>query len=150
MQNNTVETLIGAIVVVVAAAFLFFAYTTTGTGSIGGYDVKARFSSADGIVTGTDVRLHGIKVGTVSSLVLDPKSYAAIVHLNIHNDVPVPDDSSIKITSAGLLGSSYLAIQPGGSDKMLTAGGEITNTQGSVDFMSLIARAIYGNTSGSK
>jgi phospholipid/cholesterol/gamma-HCH transport system substrate-binding protein len=96
------------------------------------------------------VRLHGIKVGTVSSLVLDPKSYAAIVHLNIHNDVPVPDDSSIKITSAGLLGSSYLAIQPGGSDKMLTAGGEITNTQGSVDFMSLIARAIYGNTSGSK
>jgi phospholipid/cholesterol/gamma-HCH transport system substrate-binding protein len=150
MQNNTVETLIGAIVVVVAAAFLFFAYTTTGTGSIGGYDVKARFSSADGIVTGTDVRLHGIKVGTVSSLVLDPKSYAAIVHLNIHNDVPVPDDSSIKITSAGLLGSSYLAIQPGGSDKMLAAGGEITNTQGSVDFMSLIARAIYGNTSGSK
>jgi phospholipid/cholesterol/gamma-HCH transport system substrate-binding protein len=142
--------LIGAIVVVVAAAFLFFAYTTTGTGSIGGYDVKARFSSADGIVTGTDVRLHGIKVGTVSSLVLDPKSYAAIVHLNIHNDVPVPDDSSIKITSAGLLGSSYLAIQPGGSDKMLAAGGEITNTQGSVDFMSLIARAIYGNTSGSK
>jgi len=139
MQNNTVETLIGAIVVVVAAAFLFFAYTTTGTGSIGGYDVKARFSSADGIVT-----------GTVSSLVLDPKSYAAIVHLNIHNDVPVPDDSSIKITSAGLLGSSYLAIQPGGSDKMLAAGGEITNTQGSVDFMSLIARAIYGNTSGSK
>ncbi|MGD0141859.1 MAG: outer membrane lipid asymmetry maintenance protein MlaD [Rhizomicrobium sp.] len=150
MQNNTVETLIGAIVVVVAAAFLFFAYTTTGTGRIGGYDVKARFSSADGIVTGTDVRLHGIKIGTVSSLALDPKSYAAIVHLNIRNDVPVPDDSSIKITSAGLLGSSYLAIQPGGSDKMLAAGGEITNTQGSVDFMSLIARAIYGNSSGSK
>ena len=150
MQNNTVETLIGAIVVVVAAAFLFFAYTTTGTGRIGGYDLQARFSSADGIVTGTDVRLHGIKVGTVSTLSLDPKSYAAIVHLNIHNDVPIPDDSSIKITSSGILGNSYLAIQPGGSDAMLKSGGQITNTQGSVDFMSLIARAIYGNSSGSK
>jgi phospholipid/cholesterol/gamma-HCH transport system substrate-binding protein len=151
MHNNTVETLIGALVIAVATAFLFFAYTTTGSGSIGGYDVKARFSSADGIVTGTDVRLHGIKVGTVSSLTLDPKSgYAAIVHLNIRNDVPVPDDSSVKITSSGILGNSYLAIQPGGSDKMLAAGSEITNTQGSVDFMSLIARAIYGNSSGSK
>jgi phospholipid/cholesterol/gamma-HCH transport system substrate-binding protein len=150
MQNNTVETLIGALVVTVAVAFLFFAYTTTGSGSVGGYDLQARFSSADGIVTGTDVRLHGIKVGTVSTLSLDPKSYAAIVHLNIHNDVPIPDDSSIKITSSGILGNSYLAIQPGGSDAMLKAGGQITNTQGSVDFMSLIARAIYGNSSGSK
>ena len=150
MQNNTVETLIGALVVTVAVAFLFFAYTTTGSGSVGGYDLQARFSSADGIVTGTDVRLHGIKVGTVSTLSLDPKSYAAIVHLNIHNDVPIPDDSSIKITSTGILGNSYLAIQPGGSDAMLKAGGQITNTQGSVDFMSLIARALYGNSSGSK
>ena len=141
---------LGALVIVVASAFLFFAYTTTGTGSVGGYDVKARFSSADGIVTGTDVRLHGIKIGSVSSLTLDPKSYAAIVHLNIRNDVPIPDDSSVKITSSGILGNSYLAIQPGGSDKVLAAGSEITNTQGSVDFMSLIARAIYGNSSGGK
>lgn len=148
MQNNTVETLIGAIVVVVAAAFLFFAYTTTGSGSVSGYDVKAKFSSADGITTGTDVRLHGIKIGTVSSLTLDTKTYAAIVHLSIASNVELPDDSSIKITSAGLLGSSYLAVQPGGSDKMLPAGGEITNTQGSVDFMSLIGRAIYGNSGG--
>ena len=149
MQNNTVETLIGAVVVLVAAAFLFFAYTTTGSGNVSGYDVKADFSSADGILTGTDVRLHGIKIGTVSSLELDPKTYVAIVHLSIQNNVKLPDDSSIKITSAGLLGSSYLAIQPGGSDKMIPPGGEITNTQGSVDFMSLIGRAIYGN-SGSK
>src|ERR1700733_3504573 len=124
MQNNTVETLIGAIVVVVAAAFLFFAYTTTGSGSVSGYDVKARFSSADGIVTGTDVRLHGIEIGTVSSLTLDPKTYAAIAHLSIQSGVQLPDDSSVKITSAGLLGSSCLAVQPGGSNKMIVPGGE--------------------------
>lgn len=149
MQNNTVETLVGAIVVIVAAAFLFFAYTTTGSGSVSGYDVKARFAAADGVASGTDVRLHGIKIGTVTGLVLDPKTYQAVADLSIQNGILLPDDSSIRITSSGLLGSSYLAVQPGGSDKMLHSGGEITNTQGSVDFISLIARAMYGNT-GSK
>lgn len=149
MQNNTVETLIGAIVVAVAAAFLFFAYSSTQSGTINGYDVKASFGSADGIATGADVRLHGIKVGTVSSIELDPKNYDAIVHLSLRNDVHVPDDSSIKVISSLLGGNSYLSIQPGGSDKMLGAGGVITNTQGSIDLMGLIGRAIYGNT-GSK
>ncbi len=148
MQSNTVETLIGALVVLVAAGFLVFAYGTTSSGSISGYDLKARFSSADGINSGTDIRLHGVKIGTVSSVGLDPKTYAAIVHLSLRSDIRIPDNSSIKITSAGILGSSYLAIQPGGSDKMLAAGGEIVNTQGSVDLMSLIGRAIYGNSGG--
>jgi phospholipid/cholesterol/gamma-HCH transport system substrate-binding protein len=148
MQSNTVETLIGALVVLVAAGFLVFAYGTTSSGRISGYDLKARFSSADGINTGTDVRLHGVKIGSVSSVGLDPKTYAAVIHLSIRSDIQIPDDSSIKVTSAGLLGSAYLAIQPGGSDKMLVSGGEITNTQGSVDLMGLIGRVIYGNTGG--
>jgi phospholipid/cholesterol/gamma-HCH transport system substrate-binding protein len=146
MQNNTVETLIGAIVVAVAATFLFFAYTSTGSGSVSGYDVQARFSSADGISPGTDVRLHGIKIGTVSALTLDPKTYMAIAHLSVRNDVQLPDDSAVKITSSGLLGNSYIAIQPGGSDKNLKPGGELTNTQGSVDLMSLIGRAVMGGS----
>ena len=144
MQNNTVETLIGAIVVAVAAGFLFFAYTNTGSGSVSGYEVVAKFSSADGISPGTDIRLHGIKNGTVSGLTLDPKSFMAIAHLNIRNDVELPDDSAVKITSSGLLGNSSVAIQPGGSDKNLKPGGELTNTQGSVDLMSLIGRAVMG------
>jgi phospholipid/cholesterol/gamma-HCH transport system substrate-binding protein len=146
MQNNLVETLIGAVVVAVAAAFLFFAYTTTGAGRVTGYDVVAKFSSADGITPGTDVHLHGIKVGTVASMSLDPKTYLAVVKLSIRDDVKIPDDSSIKITSSGILGASYLSIQPGGSDTMIKPGGVITNTQGSIDLMSLIGRFIYGST----
>lgn len=148
MQNNTVETLIGAIVVIVAAAFLVFAYTSTSSGSFSGYELKARFSSADGITPGTDVRLHGVKVGSVSSVSLDPKNYAAIVHIAFRSDVQIPEDSSIKVTSAGLIGNAYLAVQPGGSDKMLRPDSEIENTQGSVDIMGLIGRAIYGNSGG--
>jgi phospholipid/cholesterol/gamma-HCH transport system substrate-binding protein len=146
MQNNTVETLIGAIVVLVAVGFLMFAYTSTSSGSISGYDLKARFSAADGITPGSDVRLNGIKIGRVSSIVLDPNTYQAVVHVSVLNDVHIPDDSSVKVITSLLGGTSYLAIQPGGSDRMLAAGGEFTNTQGSVDLMGLIGRAIYGNT----
>jgi phospholipid/cholesterol/gamma-HCH transport system substrate-binding protein len=146
-NNNTVETLIGAVVVAIAVAFLVFAYSSTSAGGLSGYPLEARFSSADGITAGTDVRLHGIKIGSVSSVDLDPKTYLAVVYLNIRSQVPIPDDSAIKVTSSGLLGNSYLSIQPGGSLRNLASGGQILNTQGSVDIMGLIGRAIYGNTS---
>lgn len=145
--NNMVETLIGAIVVAIAIGFMFYAYANTSAGGVSGYPLEARFSSADGIVAGTDVRLHGIKVGTVSNVSLDPKTFMAIIRMDIRRDVQIPDDSAIKVTSSGLLGNSYLSIQPGGSPTNLKQGAQIANTQGSVDIMGLIGRAIYGNTS---
>ena len=152
MHNDLVETLIGAIVVAVAVLFLIFAYRSTGAASVGGYELTARVSRVDGIAIGTDVKLSGIKVGEVAALTLDPKDYLVIVHIKIHDEVKVPDDSSLMVTSSGLLGSSYLSIAPGGSDKMLAAGGRIRNTQGSVDLMGLLARfagtAAGGGTNG--
>lgn len=149
MQNNTFETLVGALVVAVAAGFLYFAYTSTQAGSISGYDVMAKFTSADGIATGADVRLHGIKIGTVSSIDLDPKTYQAIVHLSIRDDVHIPDDSSVRVVSSLLGGNAYLSVDPGGDEKMLAGGDMITNTQGSIDITQLIGQLIYGKT-GSK
>jgi phospholipid/cholesterol/gamma-HCH transport system substrate-binding protein len=144
MQNSTVETLIGAIVVAVAVGFLYFAYSTTNAANLSGYDVQAKFQRVDGLAVGTDVKLSGIKIGTVSALMLDPKTYQATVHMSIRNDVKLPDDSSIMVTSTGLLGNSYLSVSPGGSDDMIPAGGSIQNTQGSVDLMSLIGRFASG------
>ena len=153
MRNNTVETLIGAAAVVVAVFFLFFAYRSTGESATAGYELTAKMNKVDGIAVGTDVKLSGIKVGEVSALTLDPRDYLVVVHMTIHNDVKIPDDSSLMVTSSGLLGSSYLSISPGGSDKMLMAGGRIKNTQGSIDLMGLLARfagtAAGGDTTGS-
>jgi phospholipid/cholesterol/gamma-HCH transport system substrate-binding protein len=148
MQNNTVETLIGAVVVFVAAAFLYFAYSSTNSAAMDSYELDARFQRVDGLNVGTDVRLSGIKIGSVSALTLDPKTYQATVHLTIRNDVRLPDDSSIMVTSTGLLGNSYLSVSPGGSDAMLAAGSYIRNTQGSVDLMSLIGRFATGSGNG--
>jgi phospholipid/cholesterol/gamma-HCH transport system substrate-binding protein len=149
MQNNTVETLIGAIVVAVAVGFLYFAYANTNAANLNGYDLEAKFQRVDGLNVGTDVRLSGIKIGSVSALSLDPKTYQATVHLTIRQDVKVPEDSSIMVTSTGLLGNSYLSVSPGGSDDMLGPGGVIRNTQGSVDLMSLIGRFASGAAGGS-
>src|SRR5690349_6043290 len=140
MQNNAFETLVGAVVVVVAAAFLFFAYNSTNAGGLSGYEIKAKLGRVDGLAIGTDVRLSGIKIGTVSALGLDSKSYQANVTMRIRDDVQLPDDSSLMVTSSGLLGNPYVSITPGGSEDMLRPGGEITNTQGSVDVMSLVGR----------
>jgi phospholipid/cholesterol/gamma-HCH transport system substrate-binding protein len=147
MGNNTVETIMGAIVVAVAALFVWYTYSTTGSSNLGGYEVVARLPRVDGIATGTDVRLSGIKIGAVREMTLE-KNYLVTVHMDIHGDVEIPDDSSLVVTSSGLLGGSYVSISPGGSDAMLKPGGQITNVQGAVDVMSLIGRYIGGGGSG--
>lgn len=152
MGNNTVETIMGAVVVAVAAAFLYFAYTNTSSGSLGGYEITAKMPRVDGLATGTDVRLSGIKIGAVNQLTLDPKTYLVTLHLNIRDDIKIPADSSLMVTSSGLLGGSYLSITPGGDEKMLPPGGQIMNVQGSVDLMGLVGRFIGGgnNQGGQK
>jgi len=143
MQNSFVETLIGAAVVVVAAVFFYYGWHTTGSGAVSGYEVVAKFDRIDGIGVGTDVRMSGIKVGTVTTQELDQKTYRALVRMNIKNEILLPEDSSIKVASEGLLGGAYLAISPGGSDTMLTAGAEFETTQGSIDFVGLLGQAIF-------
>ena len=149
MQSNLVETLIGAIVVVIAGVFLFYGYSSSGMRSTAGYHVKAEFDRVDGLANGSDVRLSGIKIGTVVAQKIDPSNYQAIVTLSLVPDVKIPDDSSAKITSEGLLGSNYIAVTPGGSPDYLKDGSEIQFTQGSVDLMGLISQAIF-STSGGK
>lgn len=147
MHNDTVETLIGAIVIAIAVIFVVYAYQTTGT-AMGGYELQAKMNRVDGIAVGTDVRLAGVKVGNVRALTLGP-DYLVTVHMDINKDVKVPDDSSLMVTSSGLLGSSYLAIAPGGSDKMLSAGGFIKNTQGALDMMGLINKFVNSSSGNS-
>jgi phospholipid/cholesterol/gamma-HCH transport system substrate-binding protein len=139
-QNNVAETLIGAVVIAVAVGFLAFAYLRTGSGSLSGYEVNARLPKADGLSVGTDVRLAGIKIGTVTDLTLDPKTYLVTVHMSVRNDIKLPVDSSVLVTQAGFLGGQYLSITPGGDDKMMNAGAFFENAQGSIDIMGLVGR----------
>lgn len=146
MANNIAETIIGAVVLVVAGGFLAYASQGTDFGRGDTYDLKAKFFSADGVTPGIDVRMSGVKVGTVGELSLDKKTFEAVVMLTIGKDYEVPSDTSAKIASDGLLGGSFIALEPGGSEYPLEPGEEIERTQGSVSLIDLLGKAVHSAT----
>ena len=150
MGRNLIETVMGAVVLVVAGVFIVFAYNTAGLRANEGYPLIGKFDRIDGLNDGSDVRLSGIKIGTVIRQELDPKTYLAVVTLNIRPDVKLPSDTSAQISSDGLLGDKYLSLTPGADDEMLKPGEEIRHTQGSVDLVSLVGRLIFGQASEGK
>lgn len=145
-NNNVVEFLVGAIVLAVAGLFLFYAYTTAGVSDVSGYRLNAEFDRVDGLTIGSDVRISGIKVGVVLDEVLDPDNYLARVSFSVDSNVRLPDDSSVKITTSGLFGGSYLSIQPGGSDEILADGDTMSFTQGSIDLIGLLSQAVFSTS----
>ncbi len=144
MNRNAVETVMGAVVLVVAAVFLFFAYTTSQVRAVTGYDVTANFDRVEGLRDGGDVRISGIKVGSIISQTLDPKDYVAVVKMSIEPSIKLPVDSVATIASTGLLGDRYLAIVPGAEDEYIKPGGKIEHTTPPVSLESLIGQFIYG------
>jgi phospholipid/cholesterol/gamma-HCH transport system substrate-binding protein len=148
LGNNIVETIIGAVVLAFATIFLIFAYRTADLGGAsGGLSLTARFGKVDGLQVGSDVRMSGIKVGTVTAQTLDPQTYQAVVRINIDKSIKLPDDTGAKIAAESLLGGNYLDLEPGGSDMILQDGDEITFTQSSVSLMDLIGQAIFSSSS---
>ncbi len=146
MKSNPIETVIGALVVVAAAVFLYFASNVVGvSGPSDTYTVSASFRSAEGISLGTDVRMAGVKIGTVTSMELSQTTFRAEIDVEINNNIAIPDDSAIAVTSEGLLGGNFIEIIPGASEFPVENGGEIEDTQGSVSFISLLMKFVSGN-----
>ena len=143
MKSNVVETFIGAIVIILAAVFLFYSFSVTDNNTNGSYKVIAVFNRIDGIQNGSDVRLSGIKIGTVANSLLNQTTYEAELSLLIENSIKIPDDSSAKITSDGLLGNSYVSIEPGGSEIFIEENGQILFTQGSIDLIGLVGQTLF-------
>lgn len=146
MQNGFVETLLGAAVVAVAVFFFYYGWSSTGAGTVAGYELLARFDRVDGVSVGTDVRMAGIKIGSVTSQELDQKSYRAVVKMNIKPGIDLPEDSSVKVASEGLLGGTFLSVSPGGSDDMMKPGSEFATTQGSIDLLGLALQSMMGGS----
>jgi phospholipid/cholesterol/gamma-HCH transport system substrate-binding protein len=150
-RHSAIEIATGAGVLLVAGAFLVFAIANTGQKfGAEGYPLHARFDHVDGLSVGADVRIAGVKIGSIQSIRLDPKTYLADVGFTVANTVKLTDDSSATVSTDGLLGGKYLALADGGSDKTLPPGGVITITQGTVNLEALIGKYIFGSTGGQK
>lgn len=149
MRESAFETLIGALVVAVAAVFLWFALARGGdAASVSGktYDVTARFNSVSGLARGSDVRIAGVKAGVIKAIEGDPQRFEAVVTLTLDSKWELPDDTDARVSTDGLLGGAYIALEPGGSfDNISQDGtGEIQFTRGSVDLLTLFASFASG------
>ena len=147
MKENKLEVIVGAVVLAVAIGFVVFLYQSTGLSVSNSkhYELKADFRSADGIHVGTDVRLAGVKVGTVSDLSLNIETYRAEAELAIENEVDIPEDSALTVSSEGLLGGNFIEIIPGASYEYMQPGDEFLDTQGSVSLISLLLKFVSGS-----
>ena len=147
MKEYKLEVIIGAVVLAVALGFMVFLYQSTGLSVSNSrhYELKADFRSADGIHVGTDVRLAGVKVGTVSDLSLNVETYRAEAELAIENAVDIPEDSALTVSSEGLLGGNFIEIITGASYEYMQPGDEFLDTQGSVSLISLLLKFVSGS-----
>ncbi len=150
MQGRSLaEVATGAVILAVALLVLGYAVVNSGRGTVGGGEgtrLTARFDRIDGLSNGADVRIAGVRGGTVTDARIDPQTFSAELTLRVDSGLRLPDDTSAEVTSEGLLGGRYVSLVPGGSDKVLADGGRITQTQGSVSLESLLGRFIFSVT----
>ena len=144
MSRNAIETVLGAVVLIVAVGFFIWAYGRSDVGNPGGYTLNATFNSAEGLDPGTDVRMAGIKIGQIEATSLDPKTFQAVVRFSVRQGIELPDDSSAAVVSASLLGGRYLRLEPGGDEKVLKDGGQVQYTQSAVNIEDLVGKYIFG------
>lgn len=145
MAENVSEVIAGGAVLAAAVWFLVYAGQSSGlTRDNASYDLKASFRSVEGITVGTDVKLAGVKIGTISGLELNPTTYFADAKLAIGKNILLPEDSAILISSEGLLGGNFVEVIPGGSPTNLEPGGEILDTQGAVSLVGLLMKFVGG------
>lgn len=144
MAENRAELVAGAGVVAVAVGFLIYMMSGNLSAPSGTYALTASFRSAEGISVGSDVRLAGVKVGTITDMKLNPQTYFADIAVALDSTVQLPTDSAILISSEGLLGGNFVEIIPGGADENLIAGDQIEDTQGSVSLISLLMKFVSG------
>ncbi|MGB2200235.1 MAG: outer membrane lipid asymmetry maintenance protein MlaD [Pseudooceanicola atlanticus] len=146
MSQNTTEVVVGGAVLALAIGFAVYAgqIAGIGSGSGAGYPLSASFRSAQGVNVGTDVRLAGVKVGSVTGIDLDAQTFRAVTHFTVADHVTLPDDSSVVISSEGLLGGNFVEILPGGSPFNYESGDEVLDTQGAVSLVSLLMKFVAG------
>lgn len=143
MGRNLVETVMGAVVLLIAGFFLIFAYNSSNLRPISGYEVKARFNSVEGLQEGGDVRIGGVKVGSVTGQSLDTENFQAIVTLTLKPQVKLPTDSIASVTGDSLLGGKYIKIEPGSGKDMIPPGGEVKKTKDALVLEQVLGRMIF-------
>jgi len=154
MGHNVFETILGAVVLALAALFLTFAYSSADLHKVKGYRLSANFPMVDGVKDGTDVKINGVKVGSVAGLRLNtdpgPNQYLVTVAMTLDPSVQLPTDTIALVSTESLLGGKYMSLEPGVDETMIKTDGtgRVTRTQAPMRLDDLIGQLIYSNKRG--
>lgn len=147
MRNKTLEIFVGLFMIAGALALVFLATQVSGLTQVSKnnyYRVAAEFDNIGALKQRAPVRIAGVTIGRVESVVLNPKTYRATVHLLIHNtEKYLPIDTEARIQTEGILGANYVALTPGFDQTNLTDGGKITVTQPALILENLIGQLLF-------
>lgn len=143
MKRSVIETILGAVVIVVAGFFLYFSYEMGDVGSPNGYVVHADFSNIGGLNVGDDVQISGVKVGSISAVTLLPDTYLARVTMSLQSDIQLPVDTAALISSESLLGGRFMALEPGAEEEVIESDGRIFYTQAPQNLEQLLGQFIF-------
>ena len=153
-QTRSVELGTGFFVLLGFAALFFLTTQTTGSNDFStseAYEVTARFENVGSLKDRAPVSMSGVTIGRVTNVEFDPQGLDAVVTFVIDERFnQIPDDSDASILTAGLLGSQYIGLQPGGSDLYLEEGSEIQFTQSAIVIENLISKYLFNQDSGSE
>lgn len=150
MNRRFAETAVGAVVVAIAVWFLVFAYNSGDFRPVAGYALTAKFNSVGGLAPGNDVRIGGVKIGSVLDQRIDAADFRAVIVFSVRSDLKLPEDTVAAITSDGLLGGKYLRLEPGSAKAMLAANGALKNTRDALSLEDMLGRAIFLLSEGDK
>jgi len=146
MKKNPIETILGFLVLIFAVLFLFFAFSRIDTKEISGYTIVANFSKIGGLNSGADVRIAGLKVGSVLKTELNQEDYTVDVYLNIDSGVRLPIDSVAAIADAGIMGDKYVRLEPGKAQAVLNANDKMTQTKSYKSLEDSVSEFIFLST----
>lgn len=146
MNKKPIETIMGAIVLFIAASFVFFAYNSSNLHVAKGYEITGHFLKAGGINIGSDIKINGVKVGTVSGQKLDTETYLAVIKMNIYNDIKLPKDSVFQIAADGLMGENFIKVTPGQGKDIYKNGETIIKTADFKTIEDLVGEVIFAVT----
>jgi phospholipid/cholesterol/gamma-HCH transport system substrate-binding protein len=135
-HTRTQDTIVGLFVASGIVGLFFLAMQVSNLSSFtnqDSYTITARFENSGGLKVKSPVSAAGVKIGRVSAISFDPKTYQSVVHLNIDAQYnTLPDDTTASIFTSGLLGEQYISLEAGGSDDFLKQGGKIEITQSAI------------------
>jgi len=150
MNRRFAESAVGAVVLAIAVWFLVFAYNSSDFRPVAGYSLLAKFNGVGGLAPGNDVRIGGVKIGSILDQRIDAADFRAVVTFTVRSDLKLPDDTVAAITSDGLLGGKYLRLEPGRAQTMLAAGATLKNTRDALSLEDMLGRAIFLLSEGDK